>query len=310
MEADKLPGFRLTARDAAIIQAVYEYRAMTSQQVAALFFATESGEEVNTRCKQRLRMLYQYGYIFRDEQPSKLSEGRKPLIYMLDTQGAAFLAQTTADKVAWRQGDNDVSSPFLEHLLATNWVRIALILSAREHGWNLLKWLDDRTLKSPQMKGKVVLKGERGGRLQAAVIPDAYIRLDATEDIYNFFLEMDRGTVTGEATEWGRRDWRRKIKAYLEYYRSGLYQKRYHTSDMRVVTVTTSEARLAHLKTITEEAGGKARFWFTTFERIKAADILTDPIWMVASRENRSALITTNSTTVFEYKPTPDKPSS
>lgn len=144
---------------------------------------------------------------------------------------------------------------------------------------------------SPQMKDRVKLKSERGKGVQAAIVPDGYFRLRTNEDTYNFFVEIDRGTVTGEATEWGRRDWGRKIKAYLEYYRSGLYERRYGTRDLRILTVTTGETRLAHLKAVTEEAGGKGRFWFSTFDRIKHGDVLSDSLWNVAAREGLVALI-------------------
>lgn len=288
---EELPGFRLTLRDIAIIKAIFEYRALTAPQIAALFFSPDRTGEVNTRCKHRLRMLYHYGYLFRDEQPSKLSEGRKPFVYFLDSRGAEWLSQQLGKVIEWDRKDNRVSWPFLDHLLATNDIRVAINLAALANGMEIVAWLDDKSLKGAQMKDKITLRGERGGKVEAAVVPDSYLRLDAQEDIYNFFLEVDRGTVTGDATQWGKRDWGRKIKAYLEYYKSGLYEKRYHTADMRILTITTSETRLTNLKRITEDAGGKARFWFATFERIKHADILTNPLWTVATHEGLSALI-------------------
>ncbi len=243
--------------------------------------------------------MFQWGYLTRIEQPSRLSEGRKPLVYVVDTKGRAVLEEQDHELEA-TPITSRVSLAFLEHTLATNEVVIAIDQSAKRRSWTILKYLDDRTLKA-QMKDKVTLKGEHGGRQTAAVVPDAYIRLDASRDIYNFFLEVDRGTVTGEASVWRRRDWRRKVMAYLEYYRHGLYQKRYNTADMRVLTITTGEGRMAHLKKITEEAGGKARFWFTTFERLKGGDILTDHVWSVATHDEKYALISSTSTTVFKF---------
>jgi hypothetical protein len=55
--------------------------------------------------------------------------------------------------------------------------------------------------------------------------------------------------------------------------------------------VTSSERRLEHLLAITEKAGGKARFWFTTFGQITPRTVLTRPIWRVASRGGRHALL-------------------
>ena len=63
------------------------------------------------------------------------------------------------------------------------------------------------------------------------------------------------------------------------------------TQGLRVLTVTTGEKRLASLKAATEQTGGRARFWFTTFECIKSCDVLVNPIWQVASKEDSYALI-------------------
>lgn len=283
---DELPGFRLTPRDKEIIEAVYRYRALTAPQVEALFFThPASNGGVNARCKLRLRLLYHHGYLFRDEQPTRLSEGRKPLVYFLDRLGAEYLMHLEGCTVDWNPQDNDVSYPFLEHLLSTNQFRLTVSLSARRHNFKIPIWIDDRTLKSRQMKDTIVLKGEKGGREKAAVVPDSYFRLETNEDRYNFFVECDLGTVTLDSTGEGKRDWVRKVRTYLEYYRSGAYERRYQTKDMRILTVTRSERRMQNLKEVTEGAGGKSRFWFTTFDRMKQADILTSPIWAVAARE-------------------------
>lgn len=295
----ELPGFRLNKRDKAIIQAVGQHRAMTTPQIQALFFPPSEGKsgrpgKFNSRCQYRLQMLYQYGYLSRLEQQQTLSQGSKPLVYRLDRKGAELLAELGGcdlEEIGWDPKGNVVSHYFLEHLLATNDVRVAISLSAQKHGWRILAWRDEKTLKSPQMKDVVTLQGPKGGAKQAAVVPDGYFKLDAVEDIYNFFLEVDLQTVTGQAATWGRRDWARKVKAYLAYYQSGQYQKRYATSDVRILTVTTGEKRLTNLKRITEEAGGRARFWFTTFEKITPAIVLTEPIWQVADKEGRYAII-------------------
>jgi Replication-relaxation len=289
---EDLPGFRLTQRDVEIIKAIGEYRALTTAQVERLFFRPQHVTNgVNARCKLRLKLLFHHGYIDRDEQPTKLSEGRKPLVNFLSRLGAEYLSHLEGYQVDWHPKNNDVSYPFLEHLLATNDVRIAVTLSAKHNDYEITTWLDEKTLKSPQMKDRIVIKGERGGKEKAAVVPDSYFRIATQEDFYNFFLECDMGTVTVDATGEGRRDFMRKVKAYLIYYSSGLYEKRYQSRDMRVLTVTTSERRMENLISVTQVAGGKGRFWFTTFAALKQGDILTSPIWRVASREGLYPLL-------------------
>lgn len=292
--SDELPGFRLTLRDIGIIKAIYDYRALTAPQIAALFFHADGDREVNARCKHRLRMLYHHGYVFRDEQPSKLSEGRKPLVYFLDSRGAEFLTGQLGEAIQWDRKDNKVSWPFLDHLLATNDVRIAVCLAAVAQGLKINGWVDDKALKSAQMKDLVAIRGEEGGIQKAAVVPDGYFVLDAGEYVYHHFLEIDRRTVTGEATSFGSRDWARKVRAYLEYYHSGKYEKRYGTKSLRVMTITTGERRMAHLREITKKIGRKgdnALFWFTTFEHATTAQILTEPIWQRADKDGLHCLV-------------------
>ena len=293
------PGLRLTPRDAAILIAIYQYRALTTPQVETLFFSlnrtgAQQGEKgkINTRCQYRLQLLHQHGYLLRDEQPQKLTEGRKPFVYWLDKSGALFVREhLDGEELDWSHREHRVSPFFLEHLLATNDARIALTVDAHKHGFAIATWLDDRTLKRQQMTDTVTLRGPNGRMQRAAVVPDGYFVLDTGAHLYHHFLEMDLSTVTGVASVWGRRDWARKVAAYLEYYRSGKYQERYKTQGLRILTVTTGEKRLANLKAATEKAGGKARFWFTTFERMRTSDVLVEPIWEKAGDEGLHSLI-------------------
>jgi hypothetical protein len=59
---------------------------------------------------------------------------------------------------------------------------------------------------------------------------------------------------------------------------------------MSVLTVTTSDKRLANLKAVTEKVGGMGRFWFTTFGRVREADPIADPIWFKAGSDELFAL--------------------
>ena len=88
----------------------------------------------------------------------------------------------------------------------------------------------------------------------------------------------------------GKRDWARKVAAYIEYFHSGKYQARYQSDSYRILTVTETEARLATLKTVTQAAGGKSWFWFTTFDRITPDTVLTERIWQIANREGLHTL--------------------
>jgi len=282
-QAGALPPFRLTRRDREIVRAVRDFRVLTTVQVEGLFFTPTLSGKVNPRCQQRLKLLFHHGFLTRDEQPQKLSEGRKPLVYALDQAGDALLAETDGADLDWASGGYDVSWPFLDHLLATNDVRVAITVAVKQGSPRLARWLDDATLKGPHLKDYVTLTGPEGGRTKVAVVPDGYFALETDEAIYHHFLEIDRATVVGRASDGERRDWTRKVHAYRQYLDSGRFEERYGGRGLRILTVTTGERRLANLLRITEAAGGRSRFWFTTFARVSAQTVLSEPIWRVAA---------------------------
>jgi len=288
----KLPGIVLTNRDVSILEAVYNYRALTTPQVAALLFSPTT----RTWCTYRLQLLFHHGYLFRAEQPQIPSEARKPFVYWLDRKGAEELATSRACNVKdlnWDRSERKVRYYFLEHLLAINDIRIAITTSATAHNVTLEAWYDERTLKRTHKQDPITLTSSTGEKQTTTLIPDGYFLLDTETRRYHRFLEIDRATETGKAQGDLKRDWARKIVCYLEYYRAGRFQARYHSQGMVVLTITTSEKRLANLKRITEEIGGRERFWFTTFARLTQPDtnILTSPIWDIATTEGLRTLI-------------------
>ena len=162
-------------------------------------------------------------------------------------------------------------------------MRIAFNLAAQRAGYQIAKWIGESELKA--QPDYVQIPTARGGRRKVAVIPDGYFILVLGEKRAHFFLESDR------ATEANKR-WGEKVRAYLEYTRTGKYTERYGTRSLRVLTVTTGEKRLANLKRSTEETGGGQMFWFTTVGEVGVGDgLLTAEIWRVTGQEGVSALI-------------------
>jgi hypothetical protein len=196
-------------------------------------------------------------------------------------------------KLDWHPRDNAAGAGqlFLAHLLKTNDVRIAIERAAAQTEWQVNPWLDERTLRRRQMKDYIEILDSQGSKQQVAVVPDGYFALVKLDDEFHHFIEIDLHTTTGTSSRSAHRDWVRRVQAYIAYYRSEKYQARYHSDTFRVLTVTTSERRLAHLKEITEHTGGKARFFFTTYEALSAETALTAPIWHVAAQEGLLPLL-------------------
>lgn len=257
--------------------AVATHRALTSDQIAHLLWGHA---KASTRCRLRLRLLVDHGYLERAEQPVTLAEGRRPLVYFLDAAGlevAATELGIAPGEIDWKPSYNSVKWLFLDHLLSTNQVRVGIEYAAPRTGLTITSWLDDRELS--RFKDQVAIAGEGGATKTVTVGPDGYLALTAPDGatIHRAFIEADRGTVP--LTRWAE-----KVKAYLAYFRSPAYRERYHArKPCRVLTVTTTPERMAHMKAVTEGAGGKLLFWFTTYSAIAQPDsILFAPVWHMA----------------------------
>ena len=55
--------------------------------------------------------------------------------------------------------------------------------------------------------------------------------------------------------------------------------------------VTTSAGRTESLRRMTEQAGGKQRYWFTTLDQISPSTVLKTPIWQVATQSVLQPLV-------------------
>ncbi len=167
--------------------------------------------------------------------------------------------------------------------LASTNVRIAVTLSAQSKEYRIEKWLDDNELKSQEMKDYMTVRSERRSQ-RIAIIPDAYFILNLGERRAHFFLELDRATMSSKR-------WKTRVVSYKSYAESGKYQERYHTTSLRILTVTTTTERLNNLKKATEQIAVGKYFWFSTIEQVTPEKIFFSPIWSVANEVATRPLI-------------------
>lgn len=271
------PRMVLNDRDKAIIWTVYQCRVLRQDQLQALFFSSRAAAQ------RRLALLYHHGFLERQFLLVRPGIMNSPTLYLLDRRGEELLrAEYGMEEVSWNTSHNHVSSDFLDHALAINDVRIAITLACQESGYELLDWHSESQIK--QDYDRVQVKSAQGRSRSVAVVPDSYFALATRFGNTHFFLELDRGTMT-------TRRFRDKVEAFLAYYRGGGYEKRYGARSLRVLTVTLSQRRLENLKAVTEEAGGTVWFWFGVLSDLTPETVLTQPVWQVATREGKAALI-------------------
>ena len=279
--------FLPTERDRQIVGAVASHRALTSDQIALLLWGEP---KASSRCRLRLRLLTQSGYLERVEQPVTLAEGRRPLVYFLGEDGvplALEIPEAEEAARAWKKEHRGVGWPFLDHLLATNDIRIRLTLSAQQAGFTLLEWLDDASLAARSIRDQFSVITVAGRRETWAVGPDGYASFLTPDggQRHRVFIEADRATVPLAR-------WQVKVEKYLAYFASAAFRGRYGASKpFRVLTVTTGPERLANMRRITAQVPGAGPwFWFATYEAISdPARLFHEPLWLMAGGEERAA---------------------
>lgn len=279
---------------------------------------------ISAACKHRSRYLLDAGYLEAQEQPTRLSEGRKPTLWGLSKQGAQYLAQlrgVTLSELGWKPL-RSYSPALLPHRLDNNDIRICFGAAARRHDWQVRRSLGEDELRRIHSQPSERVKWSRPKHFEhperewveeeGAVVADQYLWLDTGKNWHNF-IECDRGTQTGHYVETDRNDFARKIRAFSSYYRSGRFAVTYPEAgkSMRVLVITTSEARLQNLKSITENVvaqmsqnereieSGLIRYWFTTFEHLRPtwydwfseATILDAPVWLRAGQSHLRSVI-------------------
>lgn len=269
---------RLTERDLAILETVYHCRMLTTQQLQGLFFTSTH------QAYARLSALYHHGLLDRQFMGVYTDKMNTPIVYVIDRAGVELLRIERGLELAWSADRKQVSVQFIQHTLAINDIRVRVTQACQQsEGFSLIEWRSESDLKADY--DYVTLTQGKGSE-RVSVIPDSYFILQTPLGQAHFFLELDRGTMTNVR-------FKTKILAYQKYYQTGAYQARYQTKSLRVLTVTTSQARALNLKETTEGVGGKARYWFTDFEAITPERLFGQPIWWKAAHAGQYRLVDT-----------------
>ena len=277
------PPMMLTERDREIVKVVRAFRLLTRSQIETLLFPPEHGQGHPTktsRCRLRLKLLYQHGFLQRLAVSVRGSPAQGDLIYCLDHRGADLLAGARGDEPDGWLRAHRLSPFFLEHTLRINDLRIAVTLAAEKLGWKPGDWLDEAALKA--LKLNVPDPSKPGASLPLQ--PDGFFVLQVGERRASFFLEIDRATMPTKRFQ-------AKVRAYKALLETGKAIEHFKTRNFRVLTITTGKRRLASLRRAAEQAGADHYFWFSTFEWARAEKVLTEPVWQAVGQDGLHRLI-------------------
>ena len=273
---------QITERDRSIIRLVYRHRFLRSSHIVALI------GDGPRQILRRLQLLYHHGFL---ERPRAQIEyyhqgGSRYIVYGLGNNGASILKQelgATFRKLPWGEKNRSVGRIFLEHALLVSNVMVALELACRKAGDVRLLTFDDIPLSDGPRQPhpfKWTVKVENGVKL--GIISDRVFAIETEGESPNqppafFFLEADRGTMPIVRKNLSQSSFYRKLLAYEATWSQGLHRSQFGFHRFRVLTVTTSAARVNSLvEACSQLKRGHGLFLFTDQATLqKHGDIFT-----------------------------------
>jgi hypothetical protein len=294
MDSSRLPRFQrspsivplhLTERDGDIIRLVHQHRFLRSSHIVALMGGSSQ------QIIRRLQLLFHHGFLERSRAQIDYYHRGKPraLVYGSGNKGGTFIRQerdSTASKLSWGEKNRAVGRIFLEHALLVSDVMVALELACRKTGRIRLLAEEELSLSGkrndprPGFQWKVKVTSG----LTLGVVPDRVFALEfpnpggGSNRAY-FFLEADRGTMPVKRRHLFQSSFYRKLLAYEATWSQSVHRTRFGFNRFRVLTVTTSAARVDSLvDACSTLKRGHGLFLFADFESLqRAPSILTHP---------------------------------
>lgn len=250
-----------TERDVEILRHVYKHRFVRSSHLTSLLGGSS---QVVLR---RLTALHRDGYLERPwvRRQSSTRGGSDPLVYGLGARGKDLLNEILSvhpRRLSWLASHQIDTRDSLEHALMVTDVMVGIERACRaaEH----VRFIDPAEIAASVLgtdgmrenrlntfRWQAVIE-HRGMPVRVEVIPDQVFGLRFSDrpnghDTIFFFLEADRGTMPVKRKDIERSSFHRKLRAYHASWLQMVPQQLFGFRRYRVVTVTSSRERLAHL---------------------------------------------------------------
>ena len=232
---------QLTERDHEIIRLVHRHRFLVSHQIIALI----GGSAQNL--SRRLQWLFHHGYLERPRAQLQYYErsGSQTITYGLGNKSGSLLKLNPA---SWGEKNRAIGRMYLAHALLVSDVMVSLELACRQHG---IRLLHEDELNLP-VAAPLHWRARLRDGTKLGVIPDRTFALEYADHngqvqrIY-YFLEADRGTMPVIRQNLTQSSFYRKLLAYEATWTNKVHQRHLGIPRFRVLTVTTSPARVKSL---------------------------------------------------------------
>lgn len=259
-----------------ISRLVYDYKILSTQQIERLMGKSQSP------IQQVLRRMWDGRYLDR-VFPLINIFGSQSAFHILDRKGIDLLKRGGITEFKGLPSKDSLDM-FIKHTVAISEFRIQVMANVEQYGWSIPIWRTEQEIKTDY--DRVHIPNTSG---TVALVPDSYFYIQVpNKGKAHFFLELDRGKMQQSTFQ-------QKIEAYVAYYKSGAFTKRYKAKGFRVLTVVENESdsqlRVKNLADASEEVQGIGRrFWFAHLPVVQKTDLLFDPIWYIAGADKRYSL--------------------
>jgi len=264
----------LTERDREILRLVYRHRFLRSSHLTDLIGGSQQ------QLLRRLQLLYHHGFLERPRAQIDYYHrgGSTPIVYTLGSKGVWLFRRTFASngwQTYWPEKSSSAGRLFLEHALLVSDTLVALEIACRTSADLCLLPADAIPLsRAPKSTSNPFCwKVSVSQRLRIGLVPDGVFALRSANDPDNpafFFLEADRGTMPVSRSTLAQSSFQRKLLAYEATWAQNLHRTRFGFHRFRVLTVTTSPARAAHLaEAASQLERGRGLFLFTDLQRFR-----------------------------------------
>lgn len=202
----------------------------------------------------------------------------------------------------FHRGDVERIKPYSKHGISIEpiayYLKGAKINLDTQHYWHAKKVRDIVTdiYRACKIHGVRIIESKTAQMLNAdyeKYHADHFFLLFFNNRLLNLFIEVDRA-------EEGHFIWGNKVKGSIDFLNSDEYRRIYREGHkeiaerlgathegVRIATITTGDLRLANMMETTKQAGGRMRYWFSTFEKCNPKTILSEEIWNITTREEK-----------------------
>ncbi len=222
---------------------------------------------------RRLQNLFHEGYLDRPRaQIDYYRNGSRPIVYGLGNKGMQLMARedgVPVRRMDWSARNRSITRFFMEHTLAVADVIVAIELSCRKRGVELIDYRED----SPGGFKWSVAVQHGGATASVGVVPDRVVGIKTGTETRWFFVEVDRATMPVERNNLKQSSFGRKLLAYHETWRQRVLKDSFPR--FQVLTVTTTPERVKNLVEAANrltKGKGAGLFLFTDHKAFTAAE--------------------------------------